>query len=207
MKALIIVDLQNDFCPGGALSVPKGNEIIPIINELQQKFDLVVAIQDWHPPDHLSFANSHGKKPGDVVEIDGIEQVLWPDHCVAGSQGAEFAKELQTEKITRIFHKGIDKRIDSYSTFYDNAHKRSTGLADFLEEKDVQEIYIAGLTTDYCVKHSALDAVKLGFKTFVIEDACRGINRHEGDVERALDEMSSGGVKIIQSSELLGDRD
>lgn len=200
MRALVLVDLQNDFCPGGALAVKEGDKVVPLVNELQKKFDLVVATQDWHPKDHGSFASNHpGKKPGDVVDLYGIEQVLWPDHCVQGSKGAEFHSTLDRNKIARVIHKGTDQTIDSYSTFFDNGHRRSTGLENFLREKGVDEIYLAGLATDYCVKYSALDAVKLGLKTRVILDACRGINLKSGDVDRAIEEMKRAGVRIVEA--------
>lgn len=187
------------------MAVPRADEIVPLINQLQKKFDLVVATQDWHPQDHSSFASSHGKKVGETVEVDGMKQILWPDHCIAGSKGAAFVKELHTKHIAKVFHKGTDKEIDSYSAFFDNARKRSTGLENYLKEQNIQEAFIAGLATDYCVKYSALDAVKLGFKVNVIEDACRGIDRTEGDVKRSLEEMREAGVKVIQSRDLIGE--
>jgi nicotinamidase/pyrazinamidase len=205
MKALVIVDLQNDFVPGGALAVARGDEIIPLANALQRHFELVVATKDWHPPDHCSFAANHpGKNPGDRVVIDGIEQILWPVHCVQNTNGAELVRALDTSRIARVFHKGIDRRVDSYSTFFDNAHRRDTGLGAYLEAEDAREIYLAGLATDYCVKYSALDARALGFDVFVIEDACRGIDLVPGDVARAFGEMRGAGVEIIASSDLAG---
>ena len=203
MNALIIVDLQNDFLPGGALAVPHGDEVISLANELQQRFDLVVATQDWHPPNHGSFAANHpGKKPGDRVMLDGIEQILWPVHCVQHTHGAEFAPSFDTSQIAHVFHKGIDPRIDSYSTFFDNAHRRETGLADYLKERSIRNIYLMGLALDYCVKYSALDARQLGFNTHVILDGCRGIGLEPGDVDRALDEMKGVGATLLQSREL-----
>jgi nicotinamidase/pyrazinamidase len=203
MKALNITDIQNDFCPGGALPVPHGDEIIPVVNALEDHFELVVATQDWHPEDHLSFARNHpGKKPGDVIMLGGLEQILWPDHCVQHSFGAEFKAGLRRDKIARIFQKGTDKFIDSYSGFFDNGHRKSTGLGDYLKKEGVDEIYFVGLATDYCVKYSALDAVRLGFKTFVILDGCRGINLKEGDLDRAVEEMKNAGIRILQSEEI-----
>jgi nicotinamidase/pyrazinamidase len=203
MKALIIVDLQNDFLPGGALPVPHGDEVIPVANELQRCFELVLATQDWHPPDHGSFAANHsGKKPGDRIMLDGIEQILWPVHCVQHTHGAEFAPSFDTSRIAHVFHKGVERNIDSYSTFFDNAHRRHTGLADYLEKHGIKDIYLMGLAVDYCVKYSVLDARKLGLNTHVIVDGCRGIELEPGDVDRALEEMKRAGVVLLQNSDL-----
>lgn len=203
MKALIIVDLQNDFLPGGALPVPHGDEVIPLANELQRRFDLVVATQDWHPPDHGSFAANHkGKKPGDRIILDGIEQILWPVHCVQHTHGAEFAAAFDTTRISHVFHKGIEPLIDSYSTFFDNAHRRHTGLAHYLEQRSIKDIYLLGLALDYCVKYSALDARQLGLNTHVILDGCRGIDLESGDIDCALDEMNRAGTRILKSTNL-----
>jgi nicotinamidase/pyrazinamidase len=203
MKALIIVDLQNDFLPGGALPVPHGDEVIPVANELQRHFELVLATKDWHPSDHGSFAANHpGKKPGDRVILDGIEQILWPLHCVQNTHGAEFAAAFDTSRIADVFHKGIERNIDSYSTFFDNAHRRHTGLADYLKKRSIKEIYLTGLALDYCVKYSALDARHLGLNTHVILDACRGIELEAGDIDAALDEMKGAGATILKSSDL-----
>jgi nicotinamidase/pyrazinamidase len=203
MKALIIVDLQNDFLPGGALPVPHGDEVIPLANELQRNFELILATQDWHPPDHGSFAANHsGKKPGDRIMLDGIEQILWPVHCVQNTHGAEFAPSFETSRIAHVFHKGIERNIDSYSTFFDNAHRRHTGLADYLKKRAVNDIYLMGLALDYCVKYSTLDACELGLNTHVILDGCRGINLESGDIDRALDEMKGVGTILLRSSEL-----
>src|SRR5262249_3959997 len=192
MKYLILTDLQNDFMPGGALPVPGGDEVVPLANRLQQHFDRVVATQDWHPPDHQSFASQHpGKKIGEVIQLAGVSQVLWPDHCLQNTPGARFHPDLEQARIQKIFQKGTDPKIDSYSTFFDNLHLKATGLGEFLRKQGAMEIYLLGLATDYCVKYSALDAVELGFKTFVIEDACRGIDLNPGDVERALREMQA----------------
>ena len=203
MKALIIVDLQNDFLPGGALAVPHGDEVIPIANELQRKFELVVATQDWHPPNHGSFAANHpGKKPGDRIMLDGVEQILWPMHCVQNTHGAEFAPSFETSRIAQVFHKGIDPRIDSYSTFFDNAHRRHTGLAHYLQKREIKDIYLMGLALDYCVNYSTLDARQLGLNTHVIIDGCRGIELQPGDIDRALDEMTRAGTMLLKSTEL-----
>ena len=203
MKALLLVDLQNDFLPGGALGVPRGDEIIPLANRLQPKFEFVVATQDWHPADHVSFAANHpGKKTGEVVPLDGTQQVLWPVHCVEHTPGAELAAALDKRRIRKVFVKGADPQIDSYSGFYDNGRRRSTGLGEYLREQGVEEVYVAGLATDYCVKATALDSVDLGFKTWLIEDACRGVNLSPGDAERAIEAMQAAGVKLVSSEEL-----
>jgi nicotinamidase/pyrazinamidase len=153
MKALILVDIQYDFCPGGALEVKNGDEVIPVANQLSSKFDLVVATQDWHPADHGSFAANHPwRYPGQVIDLNGLEQILWPIHCVQNSFGAEFVKELDTSNFAAVIQKGTDKGIDSYSGFFDNGHRKATGLHDLLQEKDVEEVYIMGLAQDYCVK-------------------------------------------------------
>jgi nicotinamidase/pyrazinamidase len=203
MNALIIVDLQNDFLPGGTLPVPHGDEVIPLANELQRRFDLVVATKDWHPPDHGSFAANHpGKDRGDRIILDGIEQILWPAHCVQNTQGAEFAPSFDASRVAHVFHKGTERMIDSYSTFFDNAHRRHTGLAHHLEKHGIKDIYLMGLALDYCVKYSALDARHLGLNTYVIVDGCRGIELEPGDIARALDEMKHAGAILLKNSEL-----
>jgi nicotinamidase/pyrazinamidase len=204
MKALIIVDLQNDFLPGGALAVPHGDEVIPLANELQRHFDLIVATKDWHPPDHGSFAANHkGKKPGARIILDGIEQILWPVHCVRNTHGAEFAHLFDRSRIARVFHKGTERNIDSYSTFFDNAHRRHTGLAHYLKERSIKDIYLLGLALDYCVKYSALDARQLGLNAHVVVDGCRGIELQPGDIDSALDEMKRAGATILKSSNVI----
>jgi nicotinamidase/pyrazinamidase len=207
VNCLIVVDIQNDFLPGGALAVPGGNEVIPVINGLQDRFDLVLATQDWHPSDHGSFAATHpGHKIGEVIELDGIPQILWPVHCVQNSAGAQFSTALDTTRFERVFRKGIDRNIDSYSTFFDNAKRRSTGLAECLRQQNVHEIFICGLATDYCVRFSALDAVELSHPTTVVEDACRGVNLQPDDSANALRELRKAGVTIQSSSKLLGSK-
>ncbi len=199
MRALIIVDVQNDFCPQGALPVKEGNLVVPVINQLQKKFDLVVATQDWHPKDHGSFAANHsGKKPGEVIQLNGLTQILWPVHCVQGTKGAEFVAGLDTKKIDRVFQKGTDKGVDSYSGFFDNGRKKATGLGDYLKNKGVTDVYVTGLATDYCVKFTALDAAQIGFKTFVVQEACRGVDLNPGDAEKATEEMAKNGVTILK---------
>ena len=203
-RALIVVDLQNDFCPGGALAVSHGDEIVPIINDLMAReyFDLIVATQDWHPANHLSFASQHGKTPGEMIELNGQTPVLWPDHCVESTPGAELVSELETSRIARIFQKGQKREVDSYSGFFDNDHQTETGLGGYLKTENVDEVFVCGLATDYCVKYSALDAKALGFATHLIEDASRGVNLQSDDVEKAVQEMKDAGVLVVQSTEL-----
>jgi nicotinamidase/pyrazinamidase len=202
MNALILVDIQYDFCPGGSLAVPDGDAVVPVANRLQKQFELVVATQDWHPRGHGSFASTHGKAVYAVIPIHGAPQTLWPDHCVQGTHGAELVSALDRARIARIFQKGTDPEIDSYSGFLDADHKHSTGLADYLRERGVDEVSIAGLATDYCVKYTALDAARLGFRTHVIVDGCRGVNIHPGDSEDALKEMRAAGVRISKSEDI-----
>ncbi len=203
MRALILVDIQNDFLPGGALAVKEGDEIIPVVQKLMEKnFETIVATKDWHPSDHGSFAEVHHKLPGDFIDLYGLQQILWPTHCVQGTPGAEFGPGWDTNKVQLVFHKGSDKRIDSYSTFFDNGHRRSTGLEHFLRQKEISDIYIAGLATDYCVKYSVLDAVKLGFNVYVVSDACRPVNLNPGDERRAYEEMKKAGAHIVNSHEV-----
>jgi len=200
MRALILVDLQYDFCPGGALAVPRGDATIEVANRLLPHFSTVVATQDWHPADHASFATQHpGKRPGDVIELGGVPQVLWPPHCVQGSHGAELHQDLARAKITEVFPKGTDRTIDSYSGFFDNGHQKPTGLAEWLRERWITRVYVMGLATDYCVKATALDARELGFETWLIEDGCRPVERAAGDGERAIAEMRAAGVTIVES--------
>jgi nicotinamidase/pyrazinamidase len=207
MNALIITDIQNDFCPGGALAIREGDRIVPLVNQLQARFNLVVATQDWHPAEHGSFAANHpGKTTGEIIDLNGLLQILWPVHCVENTPGADFHPALDRQRIARVFHKGTDPDIDSYSSFFDNGHRKPTGLGDYLKEQGVDKVYICGLATDYCVKFSALDALDLGFKTYVIEDACRGVNLQPGDVEKAIEEMRAKGVVGCKSGEVLGHR-
>ncbi len=202
MRALLVVDVQNDFLPGGALEVPRGDELVGVVNALMRRFELVVATQDWHPPDHTSFAVNHpGRRPGQEIELDGVPQMLWPAHCVARSPGADFAPGLETERFAAVFRKGTDARVDSYSGFFDNRHLRATGLSDDLARRGVDEVWIAGLATDYCVRFTALDARGLGLRTVVVEDACRGVELQPGDVAAALAEMREAGCRLARSDE------
>ena len=204
MNALLVVDIQNDFLPGGALAVPDGDKVIPIINGLVERFDLILATQDWHPANHGSFAANHpNRHPGEVIDLNGIEQVLWPIHCVQGSPGADFSAQMRTDRFAKIFRKGTDPGIDSYSSFFDNARRRSTGLSDYLHERQVNELFICGLATDYCVKFSVLDSTSLGIRTYVIADACRGVNLKPDDSATAIAEMRKAGGLMIDSAEIL----
>lgn len=202
MKALILVDIQNDFLPGGALAVPRGDEVIPVANRLMPRYDLVVATQDWHPADHQSFASQHpGRSVGQTIQLDGLQQVLWPDHCVQETHGAEFAAQLHSEGIHFVVRKGTDRQTDSYSGFFDNQRRKATGLADVLQQRHVTDVDVLGLATDFCVKFTALDAVDLGFRTRIIVDGVRGVNLTPGDCQRALAEMLARGIMLISESE------
>ena len=201
MHALIIVDIQNDFVPGGALAVPAGDEIIPLVNDLQKSFNFVVATQDWHPENHKSFASSHPeKKVFDQIVLHGLDQILWPDHCIQGTWGAELHRGLSLKKVEAIFRKGMDPDIDSYSGFYDNGYKKSTGLAGYLRERKVTKVYICGLASDYCVFYTAKDAIKENFETYIIEDATRPINPN--GFEEAKAEILLSGGQIISVKNL-----
>lgn len=198
MKTLVIIDVQNDFIPGGSLSVQGGDEIVPVINSLQENFDLIVATQDWHPQNHMSFASNHdGKEPFEQIEYDGMDQILWPDHCVQNSEGAEFHPVLDTNKIEAIIRKGMDPEIDSYSGFYDNGHKKSTGLTGYLKEKAANDLYFCGLAADVCVYFSIKDALAEGFSATLIEDATRALDNDKfAEMKKELQEK---GMKITDS--------
>jgi len=205
MKALLVIDLQNDFLPGGSLAVPEGDQIIPIVNELMPEYDLVVATQDWHPADHGSFASNHpGKEIGETIDLGGLEQILWPIHCIQGSDGAKFPDELHTRRFDHLIRKGSHSQIDSYSGFFDNRHQKSTGLSDLLKRKGITEVHLVGLATDYCVKFTALDALQEGFEVTLIQDACRGVNLSPNDVPKTITQLKNKGVKILKSGDLLG---
>jgi nicotinamidase/pyrazinamidase len=202
MKALLIVDVQNDFCPGGALEVPNGDQIIPTINKLSQQFDIVIQTQDWHPKGHSSFASSHeGKEPFETIEMPYGQQVLWPDHCVQGSQGANFHPDLKTNPSQLIIRKGFRKDIDSYSAFFENDDETTTGLTGYLRERNIDTLYAVGLATDFCVKWSVVDGIKEGFNVYVVEDAVKGIDI-EGSVDQAWNEMLDQGAQKVSSKEL-----
>jgi len=200
MNALILVDIQNDFLPGGALAVPEGDAVIPVCNAIRDRFDLVVATQDWHPREHGSFAANHpGHSVRETIDLNGLTQILWPVHCVQNTPGAQFAKDLRLLPSDRIFQKGTDPGIDSYSGLFDNGHRKSTGLDAFLKSKSVTDVFVAGLATDYCVKFTALDARSLGYNVHLAVDACRGVNLQSGDVDAAIEEMRKAGVMITKS--------
>ena len=198
MRAFIVIDLQNDFCPGGALPVHEGDRVVPLVNRLLTRFELVVASKDWHPPDHGSFAANHrGRRVGEQIDLDGLPQVLWPVHCVADTPGAAFHPQFDQARVDAVFLKGTDPAVDSYSCFFDNGHRRGTGLQQYLAERGVEEVVLAGLASDYCVRFSALDAVRLGLRTRVVLEACRGVELAAGDVQRAVAEMWAAGVEIV----------
>jgi nicotinamidase/pyrazinamidase len=204
MKALIIVDVQNDFVPGGALAVPQGDQVVPICNALARSFELVVATQDWHPKEHGSFAANHpGHKVGEVIDLNGLPQILWPVHCVQNTRGAEFVPGLDISRFARAFRKGTDPGIDSYSGFFDNCHRKATGLGEYLKSHKASDVCVCGLATDYCVKFTALDAKSLGFNVTLVEDASRGVNLRPGDVDAAVEEMRKAGVAIAASTAIL----
>lgn len=195
--ALLVIDVQNDFCPAGALEVAGGNEIIPYINEEMVKYDCVVLTQDWHPKGHSSFATSHeGKNPLELIKMPYGDQVLWPDHCVQGSKGAEFHPELNIEQANAIIRKGSDPRIDSYSAFFENDRKTPTGLDGYFKSLEIENINLVGLATDFCVNYSAQDAANLGYKVSVLEKMCRAIDLN-GSLAAAKSEMQDCGVEFI----------
>lgn len=203
MEALLIIDVQNDFCPGGALEVPNGDAIIPTINKLSTSFDVVLQTQDWHPQGHSSFASSHqGKAPFDTIEMPYGQQVLWPDHCLQGSEGAEFHPDLETNHSQLIVRKGFRKDIDSYSAFYENDGETTTGLTGYLKSRNIDTLYAVGLATDFCVKWSVIDGLKEGFDLYVVEDAVKGIDI-EGSVGQAWEEMLNAGAQKVSSQKLL----
>jgi len=199
MKALIIIDVQNDFLPGGSLEIPNAQEVIGEINSISGSYDFVVTTRDYHPQDHLSFASQHeNKNPGDMIILNGYEQVLWPDHCVQGTIGSEIASDLDQDRINKVIYKGTNREVDSYSGFFDNNYFSQTDLHQYLQEKNIQELDVVGLATNYCVKYTVLDAIQLGYKVNVIAKACRGIDIAHGDVTRSIEEMKSAGAKVIE---------
>ncbi len=199
---LLVVDVQNDFCPGGALAVPEGDAVVPVINRLLPRFPHVALTQDWHPPGHQSFASLHpGRQPFETIEVEYGPQLLWPDHCVQGTSGAAFHAELETVRAELIIRKGFRAAIDSYSAFYENDHATVTGLTGYLRSRGLKRVYLCGLATDFCVHFSAVDSAKEGFETLLIEDACRAIDL-EGSLAAAKEAMTQAGVRVIDSSAL-----
>lgn len=202
-SALILIDIQNDFCEGGSMGVKDTDSLIETLNHLQTKFDLVIATKDWHPSGHVSFAANHpGNAVGDTVQLDDYSQALWPVHCVAETHGAEFPSALNTQQIKKVFFKGIDKHIDSYSAFFDNNHVKQTGLIAYLKENKISDVYFSGLVTEFCVKHSVLDAITSGFKAYLVKDACRAVNMTPRAAEFAIAEMVAAGALVIESKEI-----
>lgn len=202
-SALLIVDVQHDFLPGGALAVAEGDTIVPIINKLQEKISFIVATQDWHPREHESFAANHpGKNSGEFIELAGVRQILWPVHCVQDTVGAAFHPELKTYNWRNIFQKGTNPKVDSYSGFFDNNRKGDTGLGDYLKNNGIRRVFVVGLAADYCVKFTVLDALSLGFDTYLIEDATKGVNLSPEDTTLAIQEMENAGANLIHSKML-----
>ena len=198
MKTLVVVDVQNDFCPGGALAVAEGHRVVPYINRIRGRFDMVIFTQDWHPPDHASFASNHrGRDIYEVIDLHGQPQTLWPDHCVQETRGAEFHPELDIRTDDSIFRKGQLREVDSYSGFMDNDRTHQTGLADYLKKKGIDGIDVVGLATDYCVKFTVLDARDLGLRVSVHREGCRAVNIKPGDGDRAFQEMAAAGADIV----------
>ncbi len=203
MKALLIVDVQNDFLPGGALQVPYGDEIIPVINNIQKHFRLIVATRDWHPVNHGSFASNHpGKKPGEHIRLHGQSQILWPDHCVQGSPGAEMSPLLNQALINNVIFKGSDPDIDSSSAFYDNGHLKETGLHAYLKRNGITTLFVTGLAADIGIYYTVKDALLLGYETYLVTDATRGVNLHGDDTKKAFNDIEDKGGKLITSAEL-----
>ena len=200
--ALLVIDVQNCFLPGGSLAVKDGDQVIPIINKIAKSFFNVVMTQDWHTEGHVSFASSHsGKKPFEAIDLSYGKQVLWPDHCVQGTDGASLSKDLAVPQAALVIRKGFHKDVDSYSAFTEADGKTTTGLAAYLKARSIKRVFVAGLATDFCVAWSALDARKAGFETYVIEDACRGIDT-QGSLAKAWADMAKAGVKRIQSGDI-----
>jgi nicotinamidase/pyrazinamidase len=203
MKALVLVDIQNDFVPGGALAVPRGDDVVAVANRLLPRFELIVATQDWHPADHASFASQHaGKHAGEVIDLHGLTQVLWPDHCVQGTRGAEFVPGLNASRIGHVVRKGTDRQIDSYSGFFDNGRRKATGMHDYLRSRGVTDLVVMGLATDYCVRATVLDARSLGYAVQVVREGVRAVDLRPGDGDRALGDMRAAGAGVVGVEEI-----
>ena len=204
-RALIIIDLQQDFCPGGALAVEEGDQIVPLVNSISRHFDCVAATRDWHPEGHVSFASTHpGRKVNESVDADGIDQLLWPDHCVQGTSGADFHPDFDIRGLDVIVHKGTNPRLDSYSAFFENDHTTPTGLAGYLTARGLQELYFCGLATDYCVYYSVLDALRHGFTVHLVEDCVRGVGYPPGSIEERIADMKTRGAVLLESGDIPG---
>ncbi len=204
MRALLLIDLQNDFMPGGSLAVAGGDEVVPIANALMPKFTLVVATRDWHPKNHGSFAvNNPGTNVGDLIQLNGVPQVMWPAHCVQNTPGAELHPDVRVIDIDHVICKGTDPAVDSYSGFYDNARRHETGLDQYLKGRDVDEIVVMGLATDYCVRATCLDGVELGYAVTLVEDGCRAVDLAPEDGELAVAQMANDGVAVALSDDIL----
>lgn len=196
--ALLLVDIQNDFLPSGSLAVRGADQILPTVNALlKHPFDLIVATKDWHPENHLSFASQHQKNVGEVVELGGHPQILWPDHCIQNTLGAAHPPALSQTSIEHTIYKGTDRTIDSYSAFFDNEKKRCTGLYDYLTHRAINQLVVVGIATDYCVKYTVLDALELGFKVVVIKEGCKGVNLQPQDEQKALESMENQGATVL----------
>ncbi len=202
MDALIIIDVQNDFCTNGRLEVPDGEKVVPVINALSDRFSLTVATQDWHPKGHISFASTHKMNPGETIKLSSNDQMLWPDHCVQGSEGANFHPNLNRQNVNMILRKGCSPHLDSYSAFKENDHRTTTGLTAYLRGMGVSRVYLCGLATDYCVYFSALDAVEAGFDTVVLIDAVRAVDIPTGNLDKALTDMRQKGIQLVQSEKI-----
>ncbi len=204
MDALVLIDIQNDFMPFGALPVSQGDDVVPVANALMPRFATVVATQDWHPPGHASFASSHeGRKPGDVIDLQGVEQVLWPDHCVQQTPGASLHSGLDVYGIHHVVRKGTDPAIDSYSGFLDNDRRRSTGLDVLLRRHRISRVVLVGLATDYCVLYTALDARRMGFDVVVVREGCRAVGLAPSDEDRAWERMRQAGCRIATLADII----
>ena len=200
--ALVVVDVQNDFCPGGALEVPDGDTVVPVINRMAPRFAACILSQDWHPPGHLSFASSHeARAPFETTTLPYGDQVLWPSHCVQGTHGAAFHQDLETECAELVIRKGFRREVDSYSAFYENDHSTPTGLTGYLRSRGISRLFFAGLATDFCVAYSAIDGAREGFEVAVIEDACRAIDLN-GSLDAAWQQMAEANVARVNSREL-----
>jgi nicotinamidase/pyrazinamidase len=200
--SLLIVDVQNDFCPGGLLAVPGGDEVVPVINRVSGLFPNVVATADWHPPGHVSFASRHGKEPFATIRLGGAEQVLWPDHCVRGTSGAEFHPALDLRPVTLVLRKGSKAELDSYSAFFENDRTTPTGLEFYLKGLGIERVFVCGLALDVCVFYTLCDARRIGFDAYLLEDACRGVDRPEGNAARAIETMRGEGVHFTTTSDI-----